>query len=197
MAEKDCRRAKGKLFPTFGNCPNRLSANPHVQQTISACPAALRHISDTGQQTLTSKPDKNTAPTLFHPTLIFYPRAISSRICPSESPAIRHLKLFPLNLCAVPLKAVLQGLSLSMQPGYGHTSCRPDSPLQTLTGYILYISLHPGHWLCLFRSGCKIPTLAAAPLETAVFVALIEKADAVSFIVNCPDPVSTFSAKKE
>ena len=64
MAEKDCRRTKGKLFPTFGNCPNRLSANPHVQQTISACPAALRHISDTGQQAHTSKPDKNTAPTL-------------------------------------------------------------------------------------------------------------------------------------
>lgn len=50
MAEKDCRRTKGKLFPAFGNCPDWLSANTHVRQTISPCPAAPRHISDTGQQ---------------------------------------------------------------------------------------------------------------------------------------------------
>ena len=117
MAEKDCRRTKGKLFPAFGNCLDWLSANTHVRQAISPCPAAPRHISDTGQQAHTSKPDKNTAPTLAKSTravfsvysrfkslfshfiplpLYFYPCAISSRICPSASPTIRHLKLFPL-----------------------------------------------------------------------------------------------------
>ena len=42
------------------------SAKPHVQQTIDPCPAALRQISDTGQQAHSSKPDKNAAPTLPH-----------------------------------------------------------------------------------------------------------------------------------
>ena len=37
----------------------------------------------------------------------------------------------------------------------------------------------------------------ARPLETAVFVALIEKAEAVSFIMDCLDPVRTFPAEKE
>ena len=35
------------------------------------------------------------------------------------------------------------------------------------------------------------------PLEAAGFVALIEKAEAVPFIVDCLDPVSTFPAEKE
>ena len=37
----------------------------------------------------------------------------------------------------------------------------------------------------------------ARPLETAVFVALIEKAESVPLIVDCLDPVSTFSTEKE
>ena len=37
----------------------------------------------------------------------------------------------------------------------------------------------------------------ARPLEAAVFVALIEKAETVPFIVDCLDPVSTFSAEEE
>lgn len=37
----------------------------------------------------------------------------------------------------------------------------------------------------------------ARSLQTAVFVALIEKAEAVSFIMDCLDPVRPFSAEKE
>ena len=37
----------------------------------------------------------------------------------------------------------------------------------------------------------------AWPLETAVFVALIEKAESVPLIVDCLDPVRTFSAEKK
>ncbi len=37
----------------------------------------------------------------------------------------------------------------------------------------------------------------ARPLETAVFVALIEKAESIPLIVDCLDPVSTFSAEKK
>ena len=35
------------------------------------------------------------------------------------------------------------------------------------------------------------------PFQAAVFVALIEKAEAVPFIVDCLDPVRTFPAEKE
>ena len=37
----------------------------------------------------------------------------------------------------------------------------------------------------------------ARPLEAAVFVALIEKAEAVPFIVDCLDPVRPFPAEKK
>ena len=37
----------------------------------------------------------------------------------------------------------------------------------------------------------------ARPLEAAVFVALIEKAETVPFIVDCLDPVRPFPAEKE
>lgn len=37
----------------------------------------------------------------------------------------------------------------------------------------------------------------ARPLEAAVFIALIEQAETVPFIVDCLDPVRTFPAEKE
>ena len=37
----------------------------------------------------------------------------------------------------------------------------------------------------------------ARPLETAVFIALIERAETVSFIMDCLDPVRPFPAEKE
>ena len=37
----------------------------------------------------------------------------------------------------------------------------------------------------------------ARPLQTAVFVALIEKTETVPFIVDCLDPVRPFPAEKE
>ena len=47
----------------------------------------------------------------------------------------------------------------------------------------------------------RLNSLSAAPTPDLTVdgngMSIIEKADAVSFIVNCPDPVSTFSAKKE